>query len=56
MRLLPFPWDAKGHRSQPRVFSTLSQSLYLRLQGLAEGEEMLLVLEEQTGQCRAWSR
>ena len=47
MRLLPFPWDAKGHRNQPRVFSTLSQPLYLRLQGLAEGEEMLVVLGEQ---------
>lgn len=49
LRLLPFPWDAKGHRNQSHVFSTLSQPLYLRLQGLAEGEEMLVVLGEQTG-------
>lgn len=24
LRLLPFPWDAKGHRNQSHVFSTLS--------------------------------
>ena len=49
LRLLPFPWDAEGHRNQSHVFSTLSQPLYLRLQGLAEGEEILVILGEQTG-------
>lgn len=43
MRLLSFPWDAKGNRNQPRVFNTPSQLLSLRLRGLAKGEEELLL-------------
>lgn len=42
-----FSMGCTGRQESAPGVSNLSQPLYLRLRGLAEGEEMFLVLKEQ---------